>query len=42
MIDAQSSKDTVNVELSNGDKIAANVLIGADGINSNVRNIIMR
>jgi 2-polyprenyl-6-methoxyphenol hydroxylase-like FAD-dependent oxidoreductase len=42
VIDAQSSKDKVHVELSNGDRIYANVLIGADGINSNVRNIIMR
>lgn len=28
--------------MSNGERLHANVLIGADGINSNVRNIIMK
>jgi 2-polyprenyl-6-methoxyphenol hydroxylase-like FAD-dependent oxidoreductase len=40
--DAISDKKSVKVHLSSGETLEARVLIGADGINSVVRNIIMK
>ena len=42
MADAKSGKESVQVKLSNGESMISKLLVGADGINSNVRNIIMR
>ena len=40
--DAISTRSFVKAELSNGQTLSADLLIGADGINSSVRNIIMK